>query len=318
MPATDEDVLRDVLHSSLDDLALFPGCARAIVTRQRRRELRRRFATVGVTGVAAAVAVAVVAESGSAGHPGQSVAAPAHARTVHLSAGQVVLDDLAVKAAAQPDTGRYVTQTDHRAPIEQTTVYDSLTGDLWDYQKGGGAPAVSIVKHGAPTSAELAAKLPTSLAALRSFLISDANADNKKVAVAQAKALAKLPAALRRKKRLPRFTDSRTDSEKVFDQAVDYLFDPLVPAAQRSALFRLLATTPGVQVNAHARDSLGRSAIMVQEVVKGLEGSTTVFESPTTARTLEEDFAGTSFTGKDILQSVTYSNTRPADPYKHR
>ena len=37
------------------------------------------------------------------------------------------------------------------------------------------AEPVLIEKHGSPTSAELAAKLPTNLAALRAFLISDAN-----------------------------------------------------------------------------------------------------------------------------------------------
>jgi hypothetical protein len=36
------------------------------------------------------------------------------------------------------------------------------------------------------------------------------------------------------------FVVPRTDEGKVFDQAIDYLYMPLVPAPQRSALFRLL------------------------------------------------------------------------------
>ena len=314
MPTTDEDVLRDLLHSSLDDLVMAPGRAHAIVTRQRRRELRRRSAVVGVTGVAAAVALAVVTDGGSATHAKQSLATSAHAPTVHLTSGQVVLDGLAVKAAAQPATGRYALFTEDRAPIKETTVYDSLTGDLWTYQEGGGAPPVLIEKHGSPTSAELAAKLPTNLAALRAFLISDANADDAKAEAVEARA-ARIKGG---KGAHPAVIAPRTDNEKVFGQAIEYLYNPLVPAPQRSALFKLLAATPGVQVNSDARDSLGRPAIMLRDVTEdpGTPSiTTTVFEDPTTTRPLEEDFGPPEFGGTDIFNSITYTNTRPADPY---
>ena len=39
------------------------------------------------------------------------------------------------------------------------------------------------------------------------------------------------------------FVLPRADEEKVFDQAIDYVYMPLVPAPQRSPLFRLLAAT---------------------------------------------------------------------------
>src|SRR5450755_1632902 len=181
MPTTDEDLLRDLLRGSTNDLALRPGGAHAIVTRQRRRQVRRRFAAVGVTGVAAAVAL-TVAESGAAPQAKPSLAGPGQARAVHLTTGQVVLDGLAVRAAAQPDGKRYVVFTEDRAPTKQTSVYDRLTGNMWVYQQGGGAPPVAVVKHGSPTSAELAAKLPANQAALRAFLIKDANADDAKAA----------------------------------------------------------------------------------------------------------------------------------------
>jgi hypothetical protein len=306
MPTTDEDLLRDLLRGSTNDLALRPGGAHAIVTRQRRRQVRRRFAAVGVTGVAAAVAL-TVAEGGAAPQAKPSLAGPGQARAVHLTTGQVVLDGLAVRAAAQPDGQRYVVFTEDRAPTKQTSVYDRLTGNMWVYQQGGGAPPVAVVKHGSPTSAELAAKLPANQAALRAFLIKDANADDAKAAAF----------ARRSRPHAPPYVDRRTSNGKVFDQAIDYLYMPLVPSAQRSAMFKLLAATPGVQVRPHARDSLGRPAIMLRNSDGPVYGTTTVFEDPATTRPLEEDFAGVSFTGKDVFKSITFTNTRPADPYRH-
>jgi hypothetical protein len=315
MPTTDEDVLRDLLHASLDDLAMPPGRAHAIVTRQRRRELRRRSAAVGVTGVAAAVALAVVTDGGSAAHARRPMAASGHAPAAHLTSGQVVLDALAAKAAAQPATGRYALFTEDRAPIKETTVYDSLTGDLWTYQEGGGAPPVLVEKHGSLTSAELAAKLPTNLAALRAFLISDADADAAKAEAVEANA-ARIKGG---KGARPAVIAPRTDNEKVFEQAIEYLYNPLVPAPQRSALFKLLAETPGVQVNPDARDSLGRPAIALRDVTKDPgtpSTTTTVYEDPATTRPLEEDFGSPEFGGTDIFNSITFTNTRPADPYR--
>jgi hypothetical protein len=317
MPTTDEDVLRDLLHASLDDLALAPGRTHAILTRQRRRELRRRSAAVGVTGVAAAVALAVVTDGGPAAHARPPVAGSAHAPAVHLTSGQVVLDALAAKAAAQPATGRYAVFVEDRAPIKETTVYDSLTGDLWIYQEGGGAPPVLTEKHGSPTSAQLAAELPTNLAALRTFLISDANADRVKAEAVEAKA-ARIKGG---KGARPAAIAPRTDNEKVFEQAIEYLYNPLVPAPQRSALFRLLAETPGVQVNPHARDSLGRPAIALRDVTEdpGVPSTTTtVYEDPATTRPLEEDFGSPEFGGQDIFNSITFTSTRPADPYRNQ
>lgn len=316
MPTTDEDVLRDLLHSGLDDLSLAPGAACAIVTRQRHRELRRRFATVGVTGVAAAVAVTVVvgAETGPASHARQS-----QAGSVQLTKGQVVLDALAVKAAAQPATGRYAVLVDERAPTLAVTVTDTLTGDVTAYQKGGGAPAVLTEKHGSLTSAQLAAELPTSVSALRATLIKLDNANLKQAAAIEKKkvAIENKEVAKGGKIAVIQKQPAESNNSKVVEEAVDYLYNPLVPAAQRSALFKVLAAIPGVQVSAHSHDSLGRSAIRLRYVSSGSDGTTTVFENPATTRPLEEAFAGRAFSGKDILKSITFTNKRPADPFQH-
>jgi hypothetical protein len=315
MPDTDEDVLRDLLHSSLDDLSLTPGAARAIVTRQRHRELRRRFATVGVTGVAAAAAVAVVvgAETGPASH-----ARPPRAGSVQLTSGQVVLDALAVKAAAQPATGRYAVLVDERAPTLAATVWDSLTGNVTAYQRGGGAPAVLTQQHGSLTSAQLAAQLPTSVSALRATLIKLDNAnlrraaavDKKKVAIENKKVAKGGKVAVIQKQ------PAESNNSKVVEEAVDYLYNPLVPAAQRSALFKVLAAIPGIQVSSHSRDSLGRSAIRLRYVSSGPDGTTTVFENAATTRPLEESFSGQVFSGQDVLKSITFTSKLPGNPLK--
>jgi hypothetical protein len=316
MPDTDEDVLRDLLHSGLDDLSLAPGAARAIVTRQRHRELRRRFATVGVTGVAAAAAVAVVvgAETGPA-----SPARPPRAGSVQLTSGQVVLDALAVKAAAQPATGRYAVLVDERAPTLAETVFDSVTGNVTAYQRGGGAPAVLTEKHGSLTSAQLAAKLPTSVSALRATLIKLDNAS-----LAQAAAIEKKKVAIENKEvakggklAVIQKQPAESNNSKVVEEAVDYLYNPLVPAAQRSALFKVLAAIPGIQVSAHSHDSLGRTAIRLRYVSSGSDGTTTVFENPATTRPFEESFSGKVFSGMDVLKSITFTSKLPPNPFKH-
>ena len=53
----------------------------------------------------------------------------------------------------------------------------------------------------------------------------------------------------------------QSDDDKVFQQASYLLWNPLVSPSLRSALFKVLATVPGVQVNPSTRDSLGRPAI---------------------------------------------------------
>lgn len=56
---------------------------------------------------------------------------------------------------------------------------------------------------------------------------------------------------------------------------------------------------------------------MLRNVAKGPDGTTTVFEDPTTTLPLAEDFASSAFTGKDIFLSITYTSTRPGDPYRN-
>jgi len=54
-----------------------------------------------------------------------------------------------------------------------------------------------------------------------------------------------------------------TADDKVFEQANLLLWNPLAGPQLRAAVFKVLAATPGVQVNSHARDSLGRPAVEI-------------------------------------------------------
>jgi hypothetical protein len=109
----------------------------------------------------------------------------------------------------------------------------------------------------------------------------------------------------------------QTDDDLVFEQATDMLWNPLVGPALRSALYKVLAGTPGVVVDAHAADAGGRPAIEISRYnsVAGVEEQT--FENPATGAVLETAFfygAGKP-EGTDLYTSVTSGNTLPGDPY---
>lgn len=62
------------------------------------------------------------------------------------------------------------------------------------------------------------------------------------------------------------------------------LWTPLVGPELRAAVFRVLAATPGVQVNSHARDSLGRPAVEISGFDRVTSVTLATFEDPSTTR----------------------------------
>jgi hypothetical protein len=98
----------------------------------------------------------------------------------------------------------------------------------------------------------------------------------------------------------------------VFEEATNWLWDPLLSPALRSAMYKVLAATPGVAVKTGTTDMTGRPAIEISwhDSVTG-EQSTT-FESPSTGAVLEQDF---SDAGTDVYAAVTGYATPPANPY---
>jgi hypothetical protein len=329
MPNTDEDVLRELMHRATDDLHAPSAVTAGIITRHHRRLRNTRILSITTTSIAAAamVAAVVVTRVGPAapGHAQNPAALPA----VKLTAVQV-LDQLSVAAAHAPQpTGRYIAQTEidldpdatypknlpgellnpnlppsqrdqlqqmvTKYGYERTVVFDGVTGDVWTYQHGSNVPGASVpsefpvAKHSSPTRAEFAA-WPTNPAKLRALLVSQGGPAVGEV--------------------IQGVTDTADDV--VFEEATNWLWNPLLSPALRSAMYKVLAATPGVKVKTGTTDQAGRPAIEISgyDSFAGVEDT---FESPSTGAVLEQYFG--SLVGPAVYAAVTGYATLPANPY---
>ena len=289
----DEDILHDLMHRATEDLHASPGVAAQIAGDRRRRHLRTRALGITVTGVAAATAVGVAAvTAGSAGKPTAQKSGTTKP-TIVLTASERVLHRLSVTAAAgkSAPSGRYVvmSELEYPGPDRRTTIIDSKTGDLWTFQSGKGIPSTfpESVK-GSPTAAQYAA-YPTSLSALRSVLIKQATQEQAAAWRVQVKAAKfKDPKNWRQVlQEIKKDQPKETPNDLVFSQATYLLWNPLVTPSLRSALFKLLAATPGVVVNAHARDDSGRPAVEISRFDKQADYTNAVYERPDASQVLE-------------------------------
>ncbi len=218
---------------------------------------------------------------------------------------------------------------------KDTSVIDSRSGNMWSYQKGsGGAPSGTgpIARHYSPTAAQFAA-MPTSPARLRAELIAQWDAQNLPTR-AQERRLARL----RHGHGLQVKSGIRhSAADKVFQQASNLLWNPLIGPRLRSALYQVLAATPGVQVRPTARDILGRRAVEISRTDdSGFPGGRSdkityaTFESPATGAVLEsltvyppnsglvtqQDPSGTATDVEAyVYLSITRSSTVPPSPY---
>jgi hypothetical protein len=207
---------------------------------------------------------------------------------------------------------------------KKMSVIDSLTGDVWTYQQGAGVPAeLPVARHDSPTQAQLGA-MPTDPAALRALLISQYDQQQKQADQAMAAQLKQKDKILRGQHQ-PAIKPLRlTADDKVFEQANLLLWNPLVPPALRSAVFKVLAATPGVQVNSHARDGRGRPAVEISWLDRVTSDTLATFEDPATTRMLEQTDTSTPAavnghtrsTGRDLYLSVTRASSVPPNPYR--
>lgn len=322
MPGIDEDIVRELMHRCTDDLHASPHVTAGIVRRQRHRRLRNRALSVAATGAAAGTVFAVVASaSGGAPRPDTGPASVGPASTgpastgpaLELTASQKILYKLsaaAAKAPARPD-GRYVVMAEKQDTYARTSVLDSLTGDVWTYQRGAGVPSeLPVARHDSPTAAQFDA-MPTGTASLRALLLKQANEQQAQAIAEQQKARqARGKNAVIRQPHL-------TDDDFVFEQATTLLWNPLVGPEPRSALYKVLAATPGVRVDSHARDDLGRPAVEISRTATatGIEDQT--FENPKTGDVLEMAFVDKDGTkGTDLYLSVTSRSAVPPNPYR--
>jgi len=330
----DEDILRELMVRCTSDLFAPPAAADAAIRRQRRRRLRTRALTAAGTAAAAGIAVGTMASASGRSGPGGIGGAGAGTQgpAIRLTAAQQALFSLSTAAAAQPQpSGRYVVQAEKATTIEtgsggstseigpKTSVIDTVTGGGVTYQditvSGAGVgstpapPGVLNAPAGSsPTRAQLDA-LPTDPSALRATLLAQA----KQQAAQAQQYMEQLKKA---KKAYPVATDPLSDDDLVFEQATDLLWEPHLSPQLRSALYKVLADTPGVTVQTGARDSSGRAATEISRYQA--PGKTTVetFEDPATGATLESAWRSPGEFDEDLYLSTTYTNTIPADPYQ--
>jgi hypothetical protein len=323
MPGTDEDTLRTLMRRWHRGHGR-PGVDRGqVLARQRRRDRRGRVVSVAATTAALGAAAGVVALV-----PRQALhTQPAHGTrpAITLTTAQRTLYRLSsLAAAAPPGYGRYVVMREIQDTYKRTSVIDSLTGDTWTYQQGAGVPAeLPVARHDSPTQAQFAA-MPTDPAALRALLIRQYDQQQKRAEAAMAGQLKEKNKILRRQHRPVIKPLKLTADDKVFEQANLMLWNPLVGPELRAAVFRVLAATPGVQVNRHARDSLGRPAVEISWFDRVTSVTLATFEDPSTTRVLEQTDTSTpasvnghsSSSGRDLYLSTTRSRTVPRNPYR--
>jgi len=324
MPATDEDLLRDLMHRATGDLHARSEITAGIVTASRRRHRRTRALGISVTGAAAAAAVGATAvATGAAGSAGSG----SSGQVIQLTAAQRALNHLSARAAAATaPAGPWVKMTEQAGAQHKTTIIDTRNGNVWTYQPdaGKGVPAVLFSKAGMPTAAQLGA-YPTAASSLRTFLIRQAKqqqAQAERELLAQAK---KLPKRLAHLKQITKADQPKeTSDDWAFSQAAMTLWNPAISPALRSALFKVIAATPGVAVNSHARDSLGRAAVEISRYDPQAKYTEAVFEAPDASRVLETSSlepatpASHGLPGEKAYQlsdtylSITWSATRPS------
>ncbi|HEY2521788.1 MAG TPA: hypothetical protein VGJ19_16875 [Streptosporangiaceae bacterium] len=317
MPGTDEDILRDLMGRATGDLHAAPAVTARVLARQRHRRWRNRAVATVVTGAAAGTVAGVVVAGQGGTLPGSTPA--------RLTAAQHTLYQLSdAAAAASAPTGRYVTLTEtQNGGVKRTSVLDGQTGDVYTYQQGRGVPPeLPVARHDSPTAAEFAG-WPTDPAKLRAFLLSQARQQNAATQKKVEQQLSKLPANLRKKKPVTVPGPKVTSDDLVFEQATDTLWNPLVPPALRSALYKVLAETPGVAVRTRTHDLSGRPATEISRIDNPEGEVTSTFENPATGTVLESLFVtpankakgATGSTEYYLYQPINSGNTLPANPY---
>jgi hypothetical protein len=106
--------------------------------------------------------------------------------------------------------------------------------------------------------------------------------------------------------------NGETPDGLVFQEATNWLWNPLLSPALRSAMYKVLAATPGVAVKTGTTDAAGRPAIEISRYDGNTHEQSTTFESPGTGAVLEQDF---SDVGTAVYVAVTGYTTLPANPY---
>jgi hypothetical protein len=331
MPDIQEDVMRELMRDATSDLVASPAVTAGVIRRQRRRQFRTRMIGAGATAAVAGLAVGIVAATSGPGPAGNG-GRPTGVQNAELTAAQETLYSLSSAAAQSPrPSGRYVVMTEKTVSGGdtgvKTTVIDTVTGGGLEYQDINPGPSTAktpqpppVLKAApgtSPTAAQLGA-MPTSAAQLKAGLLAQAQHEQ---AQAEQQILQKVQAEQKmnpgQKIATPAISQSTPD-DLIFSAATSLLWQPNLSPALRSALYKVLASTPGVKVNPHARDSIGRPATEISRVLDWGGADVMAFEDPANGATLEtaSKLPGEGL-DEDTYLSVRYSNSIPPNPYRH-
>jgi hypothetical protein len=336
MPDLDEDILRQLMFRATDDLFAPPAAASGAVKRQRRLRMRKRALSAAGTAAAAGLAAGALASaSGSGGARLTRSGATGPAPAIRLTAAQQALFSLSAAAAGTPrPSGRYVVLTERSISTGisggakgsesggKTSVIDTITGGGVTYQDitVSGAPGTptppGVLNAGpgtSPTVAQLDA-MPTDPAKLRGLLLAQAREQVKQAEQFMEEKLKKLGKAA--EKKIIAHQPEESANDLIFEQATDLLWEPDLSPALRSAVYKVLAATPGVRVKTGATDTSGRPATEISRVNTVAREDAETFLDPATGATLESAWAYPSGAfDADLYQKITYTNALPSDPY---
>jgi hypothetical protein len=327
------------MFHATDDLFAPPAAAGEAIKRQRRLRMRKRALSAAGTAAAAGLAAGAVASASGSGGPGgvrlTQNGATSSAPTIRLTAAQQALFSLSAAAAKTPrPSGRYVVLTEQSISTYsgkgtkssesggKTSVIDTITGGGVTYQDitVSGSPGTptppGVLKAGpgtSPTVAQLDA-MPTNPAQLRGVLLAQARQQIKQAEQIMERQLKKLGEL--GKKKIIAHQPKEPASDLIFEQATDLLWEPDLSPALRSAVYKVLAATPGVQVKTGVTDTSGHPATEISRVNTVAHDNAETFLDPATGATLESAWAYPSGEfDADLYQKITYTNTFPSDPY---
>jgi hypothetical protein len=333
MPEIDEAVLHDLMHHATADLHAPSAVTAGIVSLHRRRRVRTRLMGVGATGAAAGIVAGVLASGGSTAPRSTASHSTTINGTIKLTAAQRTLYHLSDAAAATSrPAGRYVVMHEKQTTqgnnggeesTERIDVIDTATGGGLTYQDYPSAPHQLSDATGT-TQAQYDA-MPTAPAALRAFLLNQAEQQAKQAQRVTQQKFKQIEKRTGKKYKFAYPAGPQIDaSTLVYEQATYTLWSPLLSPALRSALYKVLAATPGVVVKTGQHDALGRPAVEISHWNRWAGEYTEVFDNPATGATLETadvtpanpaKHIAASY-GSDVYQSITRTNTIPPNPYR--
>ena len=338
MPDLDEDILRQLMFRATDALFAPPAAAGEAIRRQRRLRMRKRVLSAAGTAAAAGLAAGALASASGSGGPGgrrleqNGATAPAGHPADRRAAGAV--QPQRRRGQTPRPHGRYVVLTEQSISTGssggtkssesggKTSVIDTITGGGVTYQDitvsgSPGTPTppgvLKAVPGTSPTVAQLDA-MPTNPARLRDVLLAQAREQIRQGEQAMEQQLKKLGEL--GKKKLIAHQPAELANDLIFEQATDLLWEPDLSPALRSAVYKVLAATPGVSVQTGAADSSGRPATEISRVNTVAHDDAETFLNPATGATLESAWAYPSGEfDADLYQKISYTNTFPSDPY---